>query len=135
MKKRLTKNVEVKFLDAAGTVTGSCYLVTHPDGKFLVDCGLFQGSKTVRELNYGPFPFVPNDIDFVVLTHAHVDHSGLVPKLVKEGFKGPVYATRGTRDLLTYMLPDSGYIHETDVRRANQRNQRRGGKQVEPIYT
>lgn len=135
MNKQLTKNVEVKFLGAAGTVTGSCYLVTHPGGKFLVDCGLFQGSKSVRELNYKTFPFDPKSIDFVVLTHAHVDHSGLVPKLVKAGFNGPVYATRGTRDLLTYMLPDSGYIHETEVKRFNRRNRQRGLPEVQPIYT
>lgn len=135
MNKQLTKNVEVKFLGAAGTVTGSCYLVSHPGGKFLVDCGLFQGSKTLRSLNYAPFPFDPKSIDFVVLTHAHVDHSGLVPKLVKAGFRGPVYTTQGSRDLLTYMLPDSGYIHETEVKRLNRRNVRRGDPIVEPIYT
>lgn len=135
MNKKLTQNVEVKFLGAAGTVTGSCYLVTHPDGKFLVDCGLFQGVKTLRDLNLEPFPFDPRGIDFVLLTHAHVDHSGLVPKLIKQGFEGPVYATLGTRDLLTYMWPDSGYIHQTEVDRLNHRNARRGLKEVEPIYT
>jgi len=135
MDKRLTKNVELKFLGAAGTVTGSCYLITHPGGKFLIDCGLFQGSKSLRELNYARFPFETNDIDFVVLTHAHVDHSGLVPKLVKHGYGGPVYSTRGTRDLCTYMLPDSGYIHETEVKRLNRRYLQRGDKAVEPIYT
>jgi len=135
MNKQLSKNVELKFLGAAGTVTGSCYMVTHPGGRFLIDCGLFQGSKSVRALNYQPFPFDPKVIDFVVLTHAHVDHSGLMPKLVKKGFKGPVYATQGSRDLLTYMLPDSGYIHETEVRRLNKRNQQRGQDAVEPIYT
>ncbi len=135
MNKKRTKNVECKFLGAAGTVTGSCYLITHPGGKFLVDCGLFQGSKSVRALNYPAFPFQPGEIDFVVLTHAHVDHSGLVPKLVKAGFSGQVFATEGTRDLLTYMLPDSGYIHETEVKRLNRRNIRRGIAAVDPIYT
>ncbi|MCW8916215.1 MAG: MBL fold metallo-hydrolase [Magnetovibrio sp.] len=135
MNKTRNKNIECKFLGAAGTVTGSCYLITHPGGKFLVDCGLFQGSKSVRALNYPAFSFQPSEIDFVVLTHAHVDHSGLVPKLVKSGFQNKVYATEGTRDLLTYMLPDSGYIHETEVRRLNRRNLRRGIATVEPIYT
>lgn len=135
MNKQLSKNVELKFLGAAGTVTGSCYMVSHPGGRFLVDCGLFQGPKTVRELNYARFPFDPGTVDFVALTHAHVDHSGLVPKLVKHGFKGPVYATAGTRDLLTYMLPDSGYIHETEVKRLNRRNLQRGQPTVEPLYT
>ncbi|MFC1672634.1 MBL fold metallo-hydrolase [Pseudomonadota bacterium] len=135
MKRQLTKNIEVKFLGAAGTVTGSCYMLTHPKGKFLVDCGLFQGAKSLRELNYQKFPFDPSSIDFVALTHAHVDHAGLVPKLFKHGLEGPVFATKGTRDLLTYMLPDSGYIQETEVRRLNSRNMRRGLEPVEPIYT
>lgn len=135
MNKKITNNVEVKFLGAAGTVTGSCYLVSHPGGRFLVDCGLFQGSKSLRELNYQPFPFDAHDIDCVLLTHAHVDHSGLIPKLINAGFDGPIFATSGTRDLLTYMLPDSGYIQESEVERLNRRNLRRGQKRVEPIYT
>ena len=135
MNKKITANVEVKFLGAAGTVTGSCYLIRHPGGQFLIDCGLFQGSKSLRELNYQPFPFDAHAIDFVLLTHAHVDHSGLVPKLINAGFDGKVYATAGTRDLLTYMLPDSGYIQESEVERLNRRNLRRGQKKVEPIYT
>lgn len=135
MKRQLTKNVEVKFLGAAGTVTGSCYLVSHPAGQFLVDCGLFQGLKALRALNYQPFPFDAHAVDCVLLTHAHVDHSGLIPKLINKGFDGPVYATAGTRDLLTYMWPDSGYIQESEVERLNRRNLRRGMEKVEPIYT
>jgi len=135
MKKKITSNVEVKFLGAAGTVTGSCYLVSHPGGQFLVDCGLFQGPKSLRELNYQPFPFDAHAIDGVLLTHAHVDHSGLIPKLINAGFRGAVFATAGTRDLLTYMWPDSGYIQESEVERLNRRNLRRGMKKVAPIYT
>ena len=102
--------VSVTFCGAAGTVTGSCYWITHPGGQFVVDCGLFQGSKTVKALNYGPFPFDPKEIVFALLTHAHIDHTGLLPKLAKAGFDGQIFATEGTRDLLTYLLPDSGYI-------------------------
>lgn len=127
--------VQVKFCGAAGTVTGSCYLITAGDKQFLVDCGLFQGAKTVKELNYRAFPFDPKHIDFVLLTHAHTDHTALVPKLIKGGFAGPVYTTPATRDLVRYMLPDSGYIQEFEVERLNRRNRQRGRPAVEPIYT
>lgn len=130
-----SEDIHIRFCGAARTVTGSCYLVTHPGGCFLVDCGMFQGSKTVKELNYGAFPFDPASVDFVLLTHAHMDHAGLIPKLVKLGFEGPIYGTEGSRDLLTYMLPDSGYIQEREVERLNRRNRQRGRDAVEPIYT
>lgn len=127
--------VRLKFCGAAGTVTGSCTWVTYPGGQFLVDCGMFQGPKTLKELNYGPFPFDPAAIDFLLLTHAHIDHAGLVPKLVKAGFAGPIYATAGSRDLLTFMLPDSGFIQEREVELLNRRNVQRGRPAVTPIYT
>lgn len=126
--------ISLNFCGAAGTVTGSCYLIHHPGGRFLVDCGMFQGAKTLRELNYGAFPFDPAKIDFVLLTHAHIDHSGLVPKLVKAGFDGRIVTTPGTRDLLTFMLPDSAHIQESEVENLNRRNQQRGRPEVEPIY-
>jgi metallo-beta-lactamase family protein len=123
------------FCGGAGTVTGSCFLLTHGDARVLVDCGLFQGPKTLKALNYGKFPFDPGGIDALLLTHAHIDHAGLAPKLIRQGFSGPVFATEATRDLLSFMLPDSGYIQETEVERLNRRNRQRGLDAVEPIYT
>ena len=128
-------SITVQFCGAARTVTGSCYRFQTPAGSFLVDCGLFQGQKTLKELNYSAFPFRAADIDTVLLTHAHIDHSGLLPKLVREGFGGRILATRGTIDLCSYMLPDSGSIQESEVMALNRRNMARGRLEVSPIYT
>ncbi|WP_201833898.1 MBL fold metallo-hydrolase [Microvirga zambiensis] len=128
-------SLRLHFYGAARTVTGSCFLLETEAAHILVDCGMFQGSKEERELNYQHFPFRAAGISALCLTHAHIDHSGLVPKLVKAGFDGPVYATAGTADLASIMLPDSGYIQEMEVEQLNRRNRRRGLETVSPIYT
>lgn len=128
-------SLRLHFLGAARTVTGSCFLLETEAARVLVDCGMFQGSKSERELNYRHFPFRPSSVSALCLTHAHIDHSGLIPKLVKAGFDGPIYATGGTCDLASVMLPDSGYIQELEVTQLNRRNSRRGRPTVSPIYT
>ena len=107
--------MRLHFFGATGTVTGSKYLLEHGDRSLLIDCGLFQGVKQLRLRNWQPLPVPAAEIDAVVLTHAHIDHSGLLPKLVKRGFTGKVLATQGSCDLLAYMLPDSGHIQEADA--------------------
>lgn len=127
--------IRLAFHGATRTVTGSCYLLEANGARVAVDCGMFQGSKTEKELNYRDFPFPPGSLDALVLTHAHIDHTGLMPKLVKLGYGGPIHSTQPTVDLCAVMLPDSGYIQEMEVRQLNQRNRKRGLAEVQPIYT
>lgn len=127
--------VTLSFHGAAGTVTGSMCLLETPRARVLIDCGMFQGAKTLKELNYNPFPFPPERLDAVLLTHAHIDHSGLLPKLVKHGYRGRITTIDATADLLTWMLPDSAAIQAGEVEALNRRNARRGRVEVEPIYT
>ena len=127
--------VTLNFHGAAGTVTGSCYRVVHPGGQFLVDCGLFQGNKTVRDLNYKPMPFDPKKLDFVLLTHAHIDHSGLLPKLMAQGYRKPIIATEPTSGLLEFMLPDAAGIQESEAERETKKRSRRAEEPVQPLYT
>ena len=110
----------IKFIGAAETVTGSRYLVEANGARVLVDCGLFQGYKKLRERNWAEPPFEPARLDAVVLTHAHIDHTGYLPKLCKLGFAGRIYCTSGTRDLLRILLPDSGSLQEEEAKRANK---------------
>jgi len=105
----------IQFLGAAGTVTGSKHLINTGDLQVLVDCGLFQGLKQWRERNWQPLPIPANEIDAVILTHAHLDHSGWIPILVKQGFRGRIYASPATIDLCGILLPDSGHLQEEDA--------------------
>jgi len=106
------------FFGAAGTVTGSRYLLEHAGRRVLIDCGLFQGYKKLRERNWSEPGFEPAGLSAVVLTHAHLDHSGYLPRLCESGFRGPVFCTPGTHDLLQILLPDSGFLQEEEARNA-----------------
>ncbi len=127
--------MNVKFLGAAMSVTGTCHLITTDKYKILLDCGQFQGSKALEELNKEDFGFDPLEIDFVILSHAHIDHSGRIPLLTKRGYTGRIYCTDATADLVEIMLKDSGYIHEKEAEWANRKAERSGKPFVQPLYT
>ena len=110
----------LQFHGAIDTVTGSRYLVGSDRARILVDCGLFQGPKKLRDRNWTPPPFDAASLEAVVLTHAHIDHSGYLPRLCKAGFTGPIFCTRGTSDLLQLLLPDSGFLQEEQARHATK---------------
>ncbi len=126
--------MKIQFLGATNTVTGSKYLIEHNRKKILIDCGMFQGLKELRLRNREPFPVDPQNIDSVVLTHAHIDHSGYLPALMKQGFRGTVYCTSGTRDLCRILLPDSGRLQEEEAGYANRKGFSKH-KPALPLYT
>lgn len=125
---------KLTFLGAVGTVTGSKYLVESGQRRILIDCGLFQGQRELRERNWARFPVDPKSIDAIVLTHAHLDHSGYIPLLVKKGYPGSIHCTDGTSDLCSILLPDSGFLQERDAEYANRHGFSRH-KPALPLYT
>lgn len=129
-----SSNPTLQFLGAAGTVTGSRYLVEANGQRVLVDCGLFQGYKQLRERNWAPFPVEASSIDAVVLTHAHLDHSGYLPALVKQGFRGRIHCTHGSVALCGLLLPDSGHLLEEEAKYAARKGYSKH-KEPRPLYT
>ena len=126
--------MQLTFLGATMGVTGSSFLLETSGRKILIDCGMFQGSKVISALNRRAFAFSPSDIDCILLTHAHIDHSGLIPRLCKQGFRGPIYATKATMELCSIMLPDSAHIQEFDAEIESRKGRRAGRGDVEPLY-
>lgn len=126
--------MHIQFLGATGTVTGSKYLLRAESTRILVDCGLFQGYKQLRLRNWAPLPVRPAEIDAVVLTHAHLDHSGYLPLLVRDGFRGKIFCSEATRDLCKILLPDSGHLQEEDAAFANRHGYSKHTPAL-PLYT
>ena len=127
--------MKITFLGATKTVTGSNFLVEAAGKKFLVDCGMYQGSGVLEEKNYDKFLFNVNEIDFMLLTHAHIDHSGRIPKLYNDGYRNQIIATKATCDLCSIMLPDSGHIQEMEAEWKNKKRIRQGKEPHTPMYT
>jgi len=127
--------MKLTFCGGARTVTGSSILLEAAGKKILLDCGLFQGGRRLRARNFSEYAYNPAEIDFIILSHAHIDHSGLLPRLVKDGFRGQVVATLATSDLSKIMLPDSAHIHVMEAEWLNKKNRRAGRPEVEPLYT
>jgi metallo-beta-lactamase family protein len=127
--------MDIQFLGATGRVTGSCYLIRARGHSILLECGLVQGGDEDREANREPLPLATSEIDAVVLSHAHIDHSGRLPLLMKHGYTGPIYTHHASRALCTIMLRDSGYLHEKDAEWENRKRRRQGLPLVEPLYT
>ncbi|WP_319780168.1 MBL fold metallo-hydrolase [Maridesulfovibrio sp.] len=126
--------MKITFMGAAKTVTGSCYIIETENSRFAVDCGLHQGNAEIEKRNRGIAEYDPKNLDFILITHAHIDHTGLLPAAVRAGFKGPIYMTTPTRDLLDIMLLDSAYIQEMETEWANRKRLRKGMSPISPIY-
>ena len=129
-----TPTIRLSFHGAAGTVTGSKFLVEADDKKVLIDCGLFQGRKKLRLRNWDEPSFDPQSLSAIVLTHAHIDHTGFLPLIVKRGYRGPIYCTPATKDLLGLLLPDSAYLQEEEARFANKHKTSKHRPAL-PLYT
>ncbi len=127
--------MKVKFLGAAGTVTGSCHVISTDTARFAVDCGMHQGNEVIESRNQDTDVYDPANMDFFLITHAHIDHSGLLPRMIKTGFSGKIYCTPPTRDLLGIMLEDSAHIQQMEAEWASRKSRRHGGRAVEPLYT
>lgn len=127
--------MQLSFFGAAQMVTGSNYLLSTKNHNIVIDCGLFQGNQETEKMNFKEFPYDPASIDILILTHAHIDHSGRIPKLVKEGFRGKIISTKATYDLCGVMLLDSAKIQEYDAEWENKKRKRRGEPSIEPLYT
>ena len=127
--------MELTFLGATGTVTGSKYFLKAADKRILIDCGLFQGLKQLRLKNWAALPVNPKEIDYVVLTHAHIDHSGYLPLLVKNGFSGKVYCSEATSDLCEVLLLDAAHLQEEEARYANKSGFSKHNPAFPPVYT
>jgi metallo-beta-lactamase family protein len=130
----MSETPSLRFLGAAGTVTGSKYLLSANSRRVLLDCGLFQGLKELRQRNWSKPPFDASRIDAVVLSHAHIDHSGYLPLLVRQGFRGPIFCTSGTADLLGVLLPDAAHLQEEEAASANRYGYSKH-KPALPLYT
>ena len=127
--------MKITFMGAARTVSGSCYILECGSKRFAVDCGLHQGNKDIEKRNWNFDQYDPKNLDFILITHAHIDHSGLLPAMVSKGYKNPIYCTAPTRDLLEIMLLDSAHIQEMEAEWTNRKRLRTGGKTVQPLYS
>jgi metallo-beta-lactamase family protein len=127
--------MRLTFCGGARTVTGSSFLLEAAGKKILIDCGLFQGGRRLRARNFSEYAYDPTEIDYIIITHSHIDHCGLIPRLVKDGFRGQVLGTLAAVDLATIMLPDSGHIQTMEAEWVNRKNERAGRPTVEPLYT